>query len=179
MIKYTALIFLGLSLSACASGAKIEAMNTGPLPYTSASATAPVKEAIVIGNISGGSETYALWKSNVSTENFREALSQSLKANSLLASDAGKYRLDANLADLDQPILGGFNMTVTAHVNYKITEIAKNSAVFEETVATPFTANFSDNFMGYERLRLANEGAIRENIMTLITKINAAPGLGK
>jgi hypothetical protein len=44
----------------------------------------------------------------------------------------------------------------------------------DQTVLTPYTANFSDAFVGMGRLRLANEGAMRENIREIISRLVAA-----
>ena len=40
--------------------------------------------------------------------------------------------------------------------------------MLERKLATPYTAKMGDAFVGTERLRLANEGAVRENISKLI-----------
>jgi hypothetical protein len=41
-------------------------------------------------------------------------------------------------------------------------------------VVTPYTANFGDALVAVERLRLANEGAMRENIKEIISRIITA-----
>tara|TARA_B100000676_G_scaffold306985_1_gene364404 strand:+ start:1323 stop:1472 length:150 start_codon:yes stop_codon:yes gene_type:complete len=40
-----------------------------------------------------------------------------------------------------------------------------------ETIVTPYTEDFSSTFLAAERLRLANEGAIRRNIETFINAL--------
>jgi hypothetical protein len=179
IFKSVFILLLALSLSACASGANVAPMTVGGTPELMASTQTPAKSAIALGKVDGGSDTYALWKSNVSTENFRLALKNSLENNAFLAQDQGRYKLDATLTNLDQPVLGGFDMTVTAYVQYRIEELSTNKVMFNETIVTPYTANFSDSFLAVERLRLANEGAIRENIRELIKKVSATLGLGK
>ena len=62
-------------------------------------------------------------------------------------------------------------MTVTASVNYIVSERATGKEVFNRTVAVPYTAKFGDALMGVERLKLANEGAIRTNISQLIEEL--------
>ena len=64
-------------------------------------------------------------------------------------------------------------MTVTASINYVLTERASGKTVYTKTITLPYTAKFSDAFAGYERLRLANEGAARENIKQLIDELIA------
>ena len=81
--------------------------------------------------------------------------------------------LDAELVDLDQPNMG-FDIEVTAKVHYKLTELASGNKIIDDTITTPHTTDMSDAFMGTERLRLANEGAMRDNIQALIGKIFSA-----
>lgn len=170
--KLAALAVIGFGLSACASGAESSAMISGQVG--GAYATPQIyKETIAVGTVDGGSDTYKLWKSNVSTENFKDALAQSLKANLMLSPSAGRYTLDAHILDIDQPVLGGFSMTVTASVHYKMVETTSQKTVFDDKIVTPYTAGMSDHVLGYERLRLANEGAVRENIKALIAKLQA------
>jgi len=175
-VRLSLALVAGCVLSGCASGARTGAMTTGVVPNAIVASNSPARNAIALGNVSGGSDTNPLWKSNVSTDNFLDALKQSLQLNVLLAANAGQYRLDAELMDLDQPF-GGFDMEVTAHVHYKLTDETSQKVVFDETVVTPHTTNFSDAFLGGERLRLANEGAIHDNIQSLITKLLASPAL--
>jgi hypothetical protein len=76
----------------------------------------------------------------------------------------------ADLQRLKQPVFG-FNMKVTAVVNYQLRERSSGMPVFQTEVTTPYTAEMSEAFLGVERLKLANEGAIRENIEHLILEL--------
>lgn len=135
-------------------------------------AVAPLKENIAVDGVSGGKETNPMWTSNVGNVEFEQALEASLCEAGLLSAgkQAGKYKLVASMEKVDQPLMG-FNMTVTATVNYVLTERATGKQVMSKRVALPFTATVSDAFAGVERLRLANEGAVRVNIGSLIEEI--------
>ena len=56
-----ALLVLALGLSACASGAKPGAMLAPNTPQTNISANSNLREAVAIGQVSGGRETNPLW----------------------------------------------------------------------------------------------------------------------
>lgn len=168
-----ACIAAALLLAACASGARTGAMTVPVSGDTLISASSPAYNAIDVGTVSGGRETSPLWKSEVSNENFRQALQQSLELHAMAGMGHGRYMLNAQLLDLDQPIIG-FNSTVTAKVRYTLMSASDQSTKFDETIETPYTATLSDAFVGVERLRLANEGAIRENISAAITKLIAS-----
>lgn len=63
-------------------------------------------------------------------------------------------------------------MTVKAVVNYKLTDKTSHNTILKETIDSSYTAQFSDSVVGVKRLRLANEGAIKENIKQFIEKLN-------
>jgi hypothetical protein len=156
VISVIAIIAAAVGLNGCASAAKPEAMTVN----TQASDTpfpTSLAHAMCVRNVSGGEKTNALWVSKVDNDGFRTALSSSLASAGLnAASDACPYPIDVNLLGLSQPSMG-FDMTVTAHVNYKV-----------------YDSTMKDAFVGVERLRLANEGAIRTSIQTFFGKLKDA-----
>ena len=160
-------------LAACSSGARDAAMTVPVAPNQIISDTSPLKNAITVGDVTGGSETNPILASKVSNGSFKSALESSLTLSVLKGGPDAPYKLNANLVSLDQPTMG-FNMTVTSVVKYTLLAKDKPAPVMEETVVTPYTANFSDAFVGVERLRLANEGSMRENIREIISRIFAA-----
>ena len=136
--------------------------------------TSPLKNSLSVGAINGGSKTSPLWKSNVSNEDFAEALRQTLAARTMLASGTARFVLTAELVELDQPTLGGFDMDVTSTVKNRLTSADGSKAVFETTVKKLYTANFSSTFLGVKRLQLANEDSMRENIKQFVEELIAA-----
>jgi len=161
-----------LLLSACASGARTGAMTAPVSANTLIAASSPAYAAIDVGSVTGGSETSPLWKSKVSNENFETALQQSLDLHGMAGMGHGRYVLNAQLLYLDQPTIS-FNSTVTAKVHYALVSRRDESTKFDDTIKTSYTATIGDAFVGVERLRLANEGAIRENIDALMKELIA------
>lgn len=160
-------------LVGCASPARIEQMQAGPSPASrGALANSPMRDNIAIKDVTGGKETNPMWVSNVGSSEFERALEGSLRVSGLLSTNrqAGKYQLTAHLLKLDQPMFGA-GMTVTASVEYLLVERATGRQVFSRTLTRPYTAAFGDALLGSERLRLANEGAIRANISALIDEL--------
>lgn len=170
-ITLAALAVLVATLTGCASPARVEQM-TAHTTAAQQAAVKPLKESIAVAAVSGGKETNPMWTSNVGNVEFEQALEASLREAGLLSAgkELGKYKLAATMEKVDQPLMG-FNMTVTATVNYVLTERATGKQVMSKRVALPFTATVSDAFAGVERLRLANEGAVRVNIGSLIEEI--------
>ena len=122
--------------------------------------------------VTGGESTNPMWTSEVGNAEFREALRQSLRANGLLGGEGqpATYGLSAELMEVSQPLFG-FDLTVTSSVHYIVTEVASNAVAFDETVTASHTSTVGDAFVAVERLRLANEGSIKENIRVFIDKL--------
>lgn len=160
-----------ISLSGCATPARVDQMTVSGTPSQRIAKT-PLHNNVAIRDVTGGQETNPMWKSNVGSSEFSQALEASLRSVGLLAANrqAGSHTLIVHLQNVDQPFIG-LDMTVTASVNYIVAERATNKEVFNKTVAMPYTAKFGDALLGLERLKLANEGAIRTNISQLIEEL--------
>ena len=75
------------------------------------------------------------------------------------------------MVEIDQPSFG-FDMTVTTHVRYVLTDTTINSVIYDEIIVAPHTATVGDAFAGVKRLRLANEGSGKKNIEGLLEKLS-------
>lgn len=128
------------------------------------------KNALVIERVDGGESTNPLWTSEVGNDAFRGALSASLVNSGLMATKKARFQLFARLASVNQPFIG-LDMTVRASVIYRVLETETKKIWFDHSVSTPYTATFSDAPIGIVRLRLANEGSIRENIKEFIRRL--------
>lgn len=151
----------------CATGAKMENMiySGEQKPYS-----AELKENLGVSSCSGGEKTNPAWTSEIDNEAFAGAVKQSLLAQGLL-SDNGKYQLEIKMLKTDQPIFG-FDMTVTTHVKYVLSDTTTNSVILDQTIDAPYTASVRDEFIGVKRLRLANEGSGKKNIEGLLEKLS-------
>ncbi len=161
-----------VALSACASGARPDQLIA---PVTDENAFAQdhqLKNNLTVDQVKGGSETNPLWMSNVSDSQFQAGLEQSLKNAGLLAESSSKagFVVAANLEDLKRP-MAGIDMNVTVSVRYTVTPTAGGAPIFDEVVTTTGTGTFSDAFVGVERLRIANEAAVRTNIGEFLRRL--------
>lgn len=152
-----------LALNCCATAAKPEAMVATAPAATAKPFPQTLQHAMCVREVTGGEKTNPLWTSKVDSPAFKTALGASLDGAGLAAPGTScSFPIDVNLLDLSQPI-AGFDMTVTAHVNYKVYDAAGQPLLLA-TIDSPYTANFSDSVVAVERLRLANEGSIRTSI---------------
>jgi hypothetical protein len=158
-------------LSGCATPADPSQMSVATAPADS-NFPPPLHQAMCVRTVSGGEDTNPMWLSKVSNADFQTALGNSLDSAGLSAATGScKYPVDVNLLGLSQPSIG-FDMTVTAHVNYKVYDAA-GKPVMLETLNSAYTATVSDAFVGVTRLRLANEGAMRTSISDFFAKLKA------
>lgn len=160
-----------LFLAACAQPARVSQMAVSNVLTNVTSASPELLGAVTVGEVGGGQATNPIWTSQVDNPQFREALERSLEFNGLLAGGAtpGRLVVSANLIELDQPLFG-LNLTVTPRIAYRVTERASSTDVFREELITPYTAEFGSAFIAVERLRIANEGAIRESIRRFLIR---------
>ena len=171
MIRSLGPICLLLALSACAIPAKPENM-TVTAPTLERWQDPGLANAVYLDEVRGGEPTDPLWTSEVGNEEFRQALADSLRKRGYLSEtpEGSAYLLRANLLGVSQPIFG-FEFEVTTHVNYELIVKESDAPYMLETISAAYTADMGDAFFGVQRLRLANEGAIRANIEAFLEKL--------
>ena len=154
-------------LTACATPSNKAAMSISSGEQTSRKLE--YIGAFKVGTVVGGQETNPLWTSQVSNDAFKSALEDSLKNIKYFSSRGDdKFLIDANLKSLEQPIFG-FTFDVSSNVIYRVEGMGVTKSF--EIVAVG-TATTSDAFLGIERLRIANERSIKNNITKFIRKID-------
>ena len=89
----------------------------------------------------------------------------------VIQNASANYRLSVGLLDLKQPF-AGFNMTVTARVEWTLMDNQSRKMLWHQVTTTPYTARVGDAFYGVHRLELANEGAIRAAMKAGIEEIS-------
>jgi hypothetical protein len=166
MLKYpfcaVALVFM---LSACATPSQPTAMIASEVAVASKSS-----DTVSI-TVTGGRVTSSTYVSQISDADFREALKQSILKSALFSQvvdgNSGRYRLDAYIGALTQPLMG-VSLTVDMEVSYTLVDSVTTKAVWQQNIATSHTATGSDSIVAATRLRLANEAAARKNIEAAI-----------
>ena len=173
------LVLCALAVTGCATPARMEQMqifSSVDPAYRPVLLVAPhLKNQVFVHDVTGGEETNPMLSSQVSNEALMEALEASLRSVGLLGGrTTSDYRLVAHLEELDQPWIGT-DMTVIATVNYSLEHRKTGRVVLARTVRTSFTAAFSDASNAGDRVRLANEGAVRKNISAIIKELIELP----
>ena len=164
--------FVLLALTGCAAPARVSQMVAYAPEPSDAQTASQWNRSMALITVTGGESTNPMWTSEVGNAEFHEALRQSLHANGLLASEGqpAKYGLNAELIEVSQPLFG-FDLTVTSNVHYVVTDTASSAVAFDEIITASHTATVGDAFVAVERLRLANEGSVKENIRMFIDNL--------
>ncbi|MEA3232968.1 MAG: hypothetical protein U9Q05_14525 [Thermodesulfobacteriota bacterium] len=126
--------------------------------------------------VGGGSKTNPLWTSQISDQAFREAITNSLTQSGIFSKvingSNADYLLEVIITNCNQPIVG-FDMTVSMVTHWELTNLKTNKEIWEDFISSSYTATVGDAFAGIKRLRLANEGAARENIKEGISTLSS------
>jgi hypothetical protein len=170
------LMLAALTLSACASPAVMQNMVVTPQDIENIAPSPDFKNGITVSQVNSDEIINSLLALKVDKVAFLRALSTSLKQNGLLADQKSlsKFVLFASIASLKQPLLE-MDFKVSSNVNYRVVERETKVTWYEELVSASYTAAYSKTGFPVGGLRLANEGAIRENIKEFITKLSKTP----
>lgn len=172
--KIVGLLFFTAALLAggCASPAQSKAMVAVPTMGSVKS-----HDGKVSLNVTGGSETSAMGASQISSADFATALRDSIQKSGLFSAVVAAggdedYHIEVAIVRVDQPMMG-FSMTVTFETTWTLSGKNDQTVFWRKAISSRFTATVGDAFAGVTRLRLANEGAARENIQEAIAQMSA------
>lgn len=159
-----------LALSGCATPVSHEALVPASLEVTKHH---PQSLAIVA---SGGTETSASGKPQVSDTELQQAVAtavtQTKTFSRVVDGKNGDYILTVNVFSLTQPSFG-FSFTVGAEVGWTLTRADNGAKVWQESIKSEHTVGVAEAFVGVTRLKLATEGAIRNNVKQGLVKLSA------
>ena len=126
----------------------------------------------------GGRGTNPLWTSQISSDDFTDAVSSAIAESGLFKEvfyeDQADYLLQVAILDCSQPAIG-LDVTVALETNWKLSKIQQADQyqlVWSDTVSTSYTAQVGEALLGVERLKKANEGAARVNIKEAIERLS-------
>ena len=162
----------GLFLGGCATEGSSDAM------VAKITHSVTKHSASLILKVTGGAEKTSDSATQISNPNFNTALARSIEQSGLFARivPAGQpeadFQLEVALAELQQPVIG-VSMTVTVEATWTLTRASNGFVIWQKLISTSYTTDAKDAFTGIERVRLALDGAARDNIHDGITQLSA------
>ncbi len=167
------LLFLCAFVALLAGCAATPAKHEGMIPTTFETAGKHSKTVSV--SVQGGRETKWGTPTNISDEAFMQALVDSITKSQIFSSVVqGKeadYLLTVSIFGMEQPLFG-LTYTVKMEAGWTLQRADNGTVVWQESIKSEHTATFSDAFAAVTRLRLATEGAARDNIAKGLAKIS-------
>lgn len=125
--------------------------------------------------VTGGKETDAAGKPQIADATFTQALADAITRSQtfsrVVQGRGGDYLLTVSLFSLDQPSFG-LSFTVRMEAGWTLQRASGGAPVWQESIRTEYTATTSDAFAAVTRLRLATEGAARNNIAQGLARIS-------
>lgn len=127
---------------------------------------------VALTSLQGGWETSRWWGSSVSAAALRQALDESLYAVGMKPAapqPPPRFELSARLEQLEQPLVAAVGVTVGVSVRYTLVDTSDGRVVYQRLIANTDEAGLGDAVLSpSERLRIANERALRGNINRLL-----------
>jgi len=124
--------------------------------------------------VGGGRETEAGYLPQISNEVFTAALVESITTSRtfsrVIHGGRADYLLQVTLISLDQPAIGA-NFTVKMEAAWRLMRSDTGGVVWREAIKSSHTQTAGETFAGATRLRLATEGAARNNIREGLARI--------
>lgn len=181
-----AVLLLAALAGGCGTPAEAPNMNLAPMDALQLRGFMPeaLRGQIALGEIGGGAETWRYWGSKVSSETLAQALEDGLRSVGVLAPlpAAARYQLSARLVALQQPDLKWQPQAlitenrVLAVVEYTLKDKASGAVVYQRSMRSQHAAELGEAlFSQSERLRLANEGALRQSLQQLLRDFAELP----
>jgi hypothetical protein len=131
-----------------------------------------LKAQVAVAAVRGGEATGRWWGSKVSAAALQQALEESLYAvgmKPVAPQPVPRFELTAELVQLEQPRVPAAGVTVGVAVRYTLAEKADGRIVYQRLIANQDEASLGDAVVSpSERLRIANERALRSNIHLLL-----------
>jgi hypothetical protein len=159
-----------LTLSGCATPVSHEALVPGTLQV----ATHHPQSISVVA--SGGTETSAAGKPQVSDTELQQAvaaaITQTKTFSRVVDGKSGDYILTVTVFDVTQPSFG-FTFTVGVEMGWTLARADNGAKVWQESIKSEHTVGTGEAFVAVTRLKLATEGAIRDNVKQGLIKLSA------
>lgn len=124
----------------------------------------------------GGGDTSAAGKPQISNAELQQAVTAAINQSKVFARTVagknGDYALNLTLFSLSQPSMG-FSFTVGAEIGWTLTRVDNGAVVWQESIKSQHTTGAGEAFAGVTRLKMATEGAVRDNIAQGLSKLSA------
>jgi hypothetical protein len=173
-IAYLPAALLSFALAGCGTPSQPLPMAVGAAEALQIRGWVPdaLRAQIAVAPAQGGAETGRWWGSKVSATALQQALEDSLYVVGMRPASpepVPRFELQAQLLQLDQPLVPVAAATVGAAVRYTLVDKASGRVVYQRRIANSEEARLGEAVLSpSERVRIANERVLRANIELLL-----------
>ena len=130
-------------------------------------------EIIINNNIEGSAQVNVVGSNEriIPNESFRQAVENALLHSGLFTGDPKQYRLNVSVLAIENPLVG-VNLTAELRVRWVLFDVDQGQEIFNEVIATEYTATMGDSLLAAQRMTIANENAAKENIRNALQSIS-------
>ena len=125
--------------------------------------------------VSGGEKTDPQGVPRISNEAFQKAITEAIRNSQLFAAvvdgKSADYQLEAVIFSIEQPFFGT-DMTADLEVGWTLSEVSTKKILWRKSIQSHYTEPEGGAFLAVERVRLAIEGAAKENIRDALEQIS-------
>lgn len=139
-------------LAGCSVSPTREAMGVKGLEYR----TIPATVTVIAKN--GQAPEIPILKGAI-----EDSIATSKLFKAVVQGTGGDYELTVFVWNVHRPAVG-ISMKVDVELGWTLVRVADKSEVMRKGIKTTYTAHAGEAFAGVERVRIATEGAVRENI---------------
>ena len=127
-------------------------------------------------SVTGNREGSAVGASQISNEVFARAMSAAITKSGLFSrveppGARARFKLVAFIGKADQQLQGP-SQTVKLTVSYQLLDAPTGDTLWAKNVESQYTSTDGGYLAVVRRLRLANEGAVRDNIQQMLTGVS-------
>jgi hypothetical protein len=100
----------------------------------------------------------------------KTAIEIALTNAQLFVGDERNYRINVSVLSIKNPIMG-LDLKSELRIKWQLIDLTQDKLVWEDFLSNDFTATVGDSFVAVTRMRMSNEGVIRENIQMAIDEM--------
>jgi hypothetical protein len=174
IVYYTIIILISLNgIIGCSYRANVNSMIPGNYDLKQ---NHPHSINIIVSGAEETDPEVDLMMSMITNESFKEALKNSIVNSNLFSKVVddtnSNYLLDVRIVNISRPA-PGTSMHVKMIANWKLIETGINKEIWQDLIVTSHTAGAFAAFVGTKRMKMALEGAAKNNILKGIDSLSA------
>ena len=108
----------------------------------------------------------------ITNEAIRSAIENAIVQNSIFSNDSKQFRLNASVLAIENPLIGA-SLKAELRIRWVLYDTESSEEVFNEVISNEYIATMGDSIVALQRMKIANENVVKDNIRIALEKISA------